>query len=86
MPRDCESAGDESQTPAGSGTCTPTPGVTGWLPARTIGFPQTDSSGYAIDTWGNRIRYTVAHTGQPDEATRLPASLDDLQASRTRTT
>ena len=35
-------------------------GVTGGLlPARAIGFPQVDSAGFAIDAWGNRIRYAV---------------------------
>ena len=38
-------------------------GVTlGLLPARAIGFQQVDSSGFAIDAWGNRIRYAVAKT------------------------
>jgi len=37
-------------------------GVTlGLLPARTIGFRETDSSGFAVDAWGNRIRYAVAN-------------------------
>lgn len=37
-------------------------GVTlGLLPARTIGFQQVDSAGLAVDAWGNRIRYAVAH-------------------------
>jgi len=52
--------GDESQSPAGSGTCTTSYG--GFLPAKTIGFQPTDSSGYAVDAWGNRIRYVVAKT------------------------
>jgi hypothetical protein len=30
------------------------------LPARTIGYQQTDSGGYAVDAWGNRIRYAVS--------------------------
>ena len=34
--------------------------IGGLLPAATIGFPYTDSRGYAVDTWGNRIRYAVA--------------------------
>jgi type II secretory pathway pseudopilin PulG len=33
----------------------------GFLPARTIGFQQVDSSGFAVDVWGNRIRYAVAN-------------------------
>ena len=37
-------------------------GVAGWLPARTIGYQQMDSDGYAIDAWGNRIRYAVVAT------------------------
>ena len=32
----------------------------GLLPARAIGFQQVDSSGFAVDVWGNRIRYAVA--------------------------
>ncbi len=32
----------------------------GLLPAVTIGYPLTDSSGFALDGWGNRIRYAVA--------------------------
>ena len=32
----------------------------GLLPARAIGYQQVDSSGFAIDVWGNRIRYAVA--------------------------
>ena len=55
-PATAVSSGDES--PAGGGTCTT--GFAGWLPARTIGFLQTDTGGYAIDTWGNRIRYAVS--------------------------
>jgi prepilin-type N-terminal cleavage/methylation domain-containing protein len=36
-------------------------GVTlGLLPARTIGFSQIDAAGFAVDAWGNRIRYAVA--------------------------
>jgi type II secretory pathway pseudopilin PulG len=70
-PATAASSGDESQTPAGSGICTPAPGVTGWLPARSIGFQQTDSSGYAIDTWGNRIRYAVS-TATPLSSATAP--------------
>lgn len=54
-PATATSAGIEA--PAGGGTCTT--GFAGWLPARTIGFQQTDKDGYAIDVWANRIRYAV---------------------------
>lgn len=37
-------------------------GVTlGLLPARTLGVQQVDSDGFAIDAWGNRLRYAVAN-------------------------
>ena len=37
-------------------------GVTlGLLPARTIGYQSLDSAGFAVDAWGNRIRYAVAN-------------------------
>jgi len=32
----------------------------GLLPARAIGFPIVDSEGFAVDAWGNRLRYAVA--------------------------
>lgn len=36
-------------------------GITlGLLPARSIGYQQVDSSGFAVDAWGNRIRYAVS--------------------------
>lgn len=34
----------------------------GYLPAATIGFQQTDADGFAVDAWGNRIRYAVARS------------------------
>jgi prepilin-type N-terminal cleavage/methylation domain-containing protein len=34
----------------------------GFLPARTIGFQPTDSAGFVLDAWGNRIRYAVSAT------------------------
>jgi prepilin-type N-terminal cleavage/methylation domain-containing protein len=41
-------------------------GVTlGLLPARSIGYQQVDSSGFAVDAWGNRIRYAVANATTP---------------------
>jgi prepilin-type N-terminal cleavage/methylation domain-containing protein len=63
-PATTTSAGDESFT-AGVGTaCSTYYGgvVGGWLPARAIGYQQVDSGGYAVDAWGNRIRYVVSAT------------------------
>jgi prepilin-type N-terminal cleavage/methylation domain-containing protein len=31
----------------------------GYLPAASIGFGPTDSAGFAVDAWNNRIRYVV---------------------------
>ncbi len=36
--------------------------VGGLLPAVTLGFQPVDSAGFAVDAWGNRIRYAVAKT------------------------
>jgi len=37
------------------------PAITlGLLPARAIGVTQVDAAGFAIDAWGNRIRYAVS--------------------------
>jgi len=37
-------------------------GYGGFLPAQTIGFQVVDAAGFAVDAWGNRIRYAVAST------------------------
>jgi len=55
-PATAASAGDEA--PAGGGNCTNAYG--GFLPARAIGFQIVDAAGFAVDAWGNRIRYAVS--------------------------
>ena len=50
----------ETTTEQSHGTCSNH--YDGYLPAVSIGFPQVDPSGFAIDAWGNRIRYAVART------------------------
>lgn len=57
-PATSTSSGDEA--PVGGGTCTAPGPYGGWLPARSIGFQIVDTAGYAIDAWGNRIRYAVS--------------------------
>jgi type II secretory pathway pseudopilin PulG len=57
-PASAASNGDES--PAGGGACSNY--LNGFLPATTIGFRPVDASGYALDAWGNRIRYALART------------------------
>ena len=58
------SLGDEN--PAGGGTCATY--RAGYLPARAIGFQPTSGSGFALDAWGNPIRYAVASTADTSTA------------------
>lgn len=62
----CPASGGASgeEDPVGGGACTVWSvggGHGGFLPARTIGLQPVDSSGYALDPWGNRMRYAVAN-------------------------
>ena len=57
-PASANTTGDEDPI-AGTGSCTSWYG--GFLPAKTIGLQPTDTSGYAVDPWGNRLRYVVAN-------------------------
>jgi prepilin-type N-terminal cleavage/methylation domain-containing protein len=57
---DCNAVGDGGDEAVAGGVCTDP--YAGYLPGRTIGFLPVDSSGYALDSWGNRIRYAVANT------------------------
>ena len=47
------------ENPVGGGACTNN--FDGFLPAITLGLSSTDAQGYAIDAWGNRIRYSVTN-------------------------
>ena len=55
-PASATSNGNES--PSGGGACGTY--LNGFLPATAIGFKPVDASGYAVDAWGNRLRYAVA--------------------------
>ncbi|MDA0224497.1 MAG: hypothetical protein O2975_00140 [Proteobacteria bacterium] len=84
-PSTVASAGDEA--PVGGGICTTN--YAGFLPAKAIGFQPTDAAGFAVDAWGNRIRYavsatnwsagagrfTTAHTTSAWSLTQAPADL-----------
>ena len=45
------------ESPVGGGACTNF--YNGFVPAATLGLAGTDSAGYVVDSWGNRIRYAV---------------------------
>ena len=66
-PATATSNGAESiATAAASGTGgTCTLNYDGYLPAATIGFAPTNSSGMASDAWNNSIRYAVSKTSEP---------------------
>lgn len=51
------------ESPAGGGTCSTS--YAGFVPGITVGAQPTDSSGYVVDSWGNRIRYAVAGVAAP---------------------
>lgn len=55
------------ESPSGGGACTDY--YTGYLPGKAIAFQPTDSSGYALDAWGNRIRYAVSSVGPSNHFT-----------------
>jgi prepilin-type N-terminal cleavage/methylation domain-containing protein len=66
-------SGDE----AGGGVAPCTAGYAGFLPAKSLGFQPTDSAGFGLDAWGNRIRYAVSATewgAAPARFTRQHAS------------
>jgi type II secretory pathway pseudopilin PulG len=50
-------SGSETTTEQTHGTCSNH--WDGYLPAVSIGFTPTDANGFAVDVWGNRIRYVV---------------------------
>lgn len=53
----CNDGGGEA---GAAGACSD--GYAGYLPGRLVGFQPTDAAGYALDAWGNRLRYAVAQT------------------------
>ncbi len=65
LPCPATSASNGDEAPSGGvGGCTgylpDGANTTGYLPATAIGFRPVDSMGFAIDPWGNRLRYAVS--------------------------
>lgn len=65
-------AGSETTTEQAHGTCSNH--FDGFLPAASIGYLQTDATGFAVDAWGNRIRYVVTRTNTNCSGGTLPAN------------
>ncbi len=62
--------GSETTTEQAHGTCSNH--FDGFLPAASIGYQQTDANGFAVDAWGNRIRYAVSRTNVNCSGGTLP--------------
>jgi prepilin-type N-terminal cleavage/methylation domain-containing protein len=58
LPCPASSTSNGVENPNGGGDCSNY--NDGFLPAVTLGFQPTDSSGYAMDAWSNRIRYSLS--------------------------
>lgn len=56
----CPAAASGDEAGGGGAACASPYG--GFLPARAIGFQPSDSAGFGLDAWGNRIRYAVSTT------------------------
>lgn len=86
-PATSTSNGDES--PSGGGTCTGylpnSANTNGYLPATAIGFRSVDASGFATDSWGNRLRYAVASNATQPSGSTSCASPSNPDAFTTTT-
>ena len=81
LPCPATSASNGDEAPPGGGACTgylpDGASTTGFLPAIAIGFRPVNTLGFAIDAWGNRLRYAVASTAtQPTGSTGCTAPLN----------
>lgn len=56
LPCPANVASNGAESPVGGGACAQ---QVGFLPAATLGIQPTDSQGFALDGWNNRIRYAV---------------------------
>lgn len=66
LPCPATAASNGAESPVGGGTCTQ---QTGFLPAATLGIQPTDSLGFALDGWNNRIRYAATQVNIAGVAT-----------------
>lgn len=76
-------AGSETLTVQAHGNCSNF--YNGVLPAATLGIAPVDDTGFAVDTWSNRLRYAVAQNNTacpttPPANTRVFTSQANLKA------
>lgn len=78
------------ENPVGGGACANP--WDGFVPAVTLGIAPTDAQGYALDSWGNQIRYAVTNTnaftttdGIKTAWKTLPMLVPDLRICNTAT-
>jgi prepilin-type N-terminal cleavage/methylation domain-containing protein len=57
------------------------PNTYGLLPAVTIGYQPVDSQGFALDAWGNRIRYAISRVTTPVTTSANFTNKNNLQAN-----
>ena len=57
LPCPASAAATGVESPSGGGVCVNP--WDGFLPGKTLGIGPSDSQGYVVDSWGNRIRYAV---------------------------
>lgn len=64
----CPATAGATGVETGDGVCPPSPGgaADGFVPGVTLGISPSDSQGYVLDAWGNRLRYAV--TAAPTKA------------------
>ena len=59
LPCPASATSNGSESPVGGGDCVSPNFYNGFVPAATLGLSGTDSSGFVVDSWGNRIHYAV---------------------------
>jgi prepilin-type N-terminal cleavage/methylation domain-containing protein len=78
LPCPASSLSNGLESPVGGGICTNA--QDGFLPAATLGIMPTDPEGFAIDSWGNRIRYAVTDANASAFTTANGVSTQHLTA------
>ncbi|MGH8639977.1 MAG: type II secretion system protein, partial [Burkholderiales bacterium] len=78
LPCPASSVSNGVESPVGGGACTNA--HDGFLPAATLGIMPADQEGFAIDSWGNRIRYAVTNANASAFTTANGMSTQHLTA------